>query len=1216
MLSVSSQEDATKTKPRPVLRVSANDPYPSSLPVSSGPKQLKRAPREVLGHVHRRLSATNNTINDGSPGRVSSIPLRVSNLPSKPPQNPPQPPQHQHFAPRVQDQYASAQAMTTTPNTTNPRIGREAQSMREEPQGTPTFVNPKSRRKSAVYMTPHKHTSIPGPPTSAPQLQQSPASIKALRHNSQSSLSSLNTVASSTMSLSNANVVQIPVPESPKRKLPSPTAYRQPSITSASHYVNHQYHGPTPTSPAARRPLSFSRPRSTRNSISSPPPGFNIGGNGDDAQQIASPEAIPPVPPLPEQVMIGRFKQIRVTSNSSTISQRSVTTPKKETPVHPTIRLVNPEPYRALVQSNSDSDEDDDGDDDDVVVTMMKHKPKAETPSQSFMKPVKQAFSSHNPFRKSMNGLHPSKSSHSVVHPPQPPQPPQHQQQPPDRYKHRSIEESKRHPASPAPSTFMATAKLTKSHTHSELNLFNSPTPQQTLSPPRKYLPGKSPFRPLNLPSHIHPFAGSSQASTPSESKRFVSKEFERDVPTATDRPVKVTRVRSKSTAAKQWTLPVNHDVPVPQMPRTGQSSAAATRRILLSPFTKQLRRSSQTIPDKLKSATKPVTAATAPPTPATTASASAVPSLESPVELNQSPLHKTVTNSSSDDSEEDSSAREIREMLSKLTTQRAEDTATKKRLEEFSKSGSAKSAMTPAVATKNFRLNLYEKGEILDYRKIYFCGRPDAKKISGDIRRTGNNYGFDDSKGDYRVAAGDHIAYRYEVLSVLGKGSFGKVIKCIDHKTGKLAAVKMIVNRNRFHMQALIEADILKSLSQWDPKDKYHLVRYQEHFTFREHLCISTELLGINLYELIKLNGFRGLPLALTRHFAKQMLEALRFLEAKTIIHCDLKPENILISDPERGKIKIIDFGSSCYESEKVYTYIQSRFYRSPEVMLGMTYNQQIDMWSLGCIVAELITGRPLFMGDNEPEQIACIMEYLGMPDKMMLTRCTRRKVFFDSAGNPRPLGSKSKVRRQPNSRTLQQELKSKDPALIDFISGFLVWHPKRRRTPSQALHHPWLTGKAMTAADHLPAPHPLPSPNPNPQPPRPDLMAPATVRLAKSVSSHHYSTAYNNTPSRVPGGQKPPAVPEKRRNPLPISMGLPVVSSPSSSLSTSTFTASSTTTPTTTSMTPMLKHKPRLTNLNPPPAPTPAYRASARQMQQRLTPAGQRKDQPPPWK
>lgn len=224
--------------------------------------------------------------------------------------------------------------------------------------------------------------------------------------------------------------------------------------------------------------------------------------------------------------------------------------------------------------------------------------------------------------------------------------------------------------------------------------------------------------------------------------------------------------------------------------------------------------------------------------------------------------------------------------------------------------------------------------------------------------------------------------------------------------------------------------------------------------------MCIATELLGINLYELIKLNKFKRLPVKLVRHFARQLLEGLRFLDHKEIIHCDLKPENILLSDPDRGFIKIIDFGSSCYESEKVYTYIQSRFYRSPEVILGMVYNQRIDMWSLGCIVAELLTGHPLFMGENEQEQIACIMEIFGVPEKSMISQCSRRKLFFDSVGNPRIHVSSKNVKRYPGTKSLKKVLKTNNDVMTDFISKCLIWNPRNRLVPFHGLHHEFITG------------------------------------------------------------------------------------------------------------------------------------------------------------
>ncbi|GMH93469.1 hypothetical protein TL16_g12637 [Triparma laevis f. inornata] len=127
--------------------------------------------------------------------------------------------------------------------------------------------------------------------------------------------------------------------------------------------------------------------------------------------------------------------------------------------------------------------------------------------------------------------------------------------------------------------------------------------------------------------------------------------------------------------------------------------------------------------------------------------------------------------------------------------------------------------------------------------------------------------------------------------------------------------------------------------------------------------------MLSLNLYELLKNTQFRGVSLNLIRKFAKQILRALLFLSKPdvNIIHCDLKPENILLRSPRRSAIKVIDFGSSCKSDKKMYSYIQSRFYRSPEVMLGLQYTVAIDVWSLGCILVEMHTGEPLFAGSEQ---------------------------------------------------------------------------------------------------------------------------------------------------------------------------------------------------------------------------------------------------------
>ncbi|KAI1948559.1 serine/threonine protein kinase, CMGC, dual-specificity [Ophidiomyces ophidiicola] len=382
------------------------------------------------------------------------------------------------------------------------------------------------------------------------------------------------------------------------------------------------------------------------------------------------------------------------------------------------------------------------------------------------------------------------------------------------------------------------------------------------------------------------------------------------------------------------------------------------------------------------------------------------------------------------------------------------------KALEDLRRRASPKERASSSQALKVANLNIFERGEIIDFKDIYFCGTHKAKKLVGDLNASTANFGYDDDRGDYNIVIGDHLAYRYEIVDVLGKGSFGQVVRCVDHKTGTLVAVKIIRNKKRFHQQALVEVNILQKLKEWDPNRRHSVVDFVQSFYFRGHLCISTELLGINLYEFIKAHDFRGFSLKLIRRFTKQILSTLVLLHTKRVVHCDLKPENILLVNPLQSGIRVIDFGSSCFENEKVYTYIQSRFYRSPEVILGMSYGMPIDMWSLGCILAELFTGYPLFPGENEQEQLACIMEVFGPPEKHVIEKSTRRKLFFDSTGKPRDVVSSKGRRRKPSSKNLRHVLKCDDAAFLDFLARCLRWDPARRLSPHDAMNHEFVTG------------------------------------------------------------------------------------------------------------------------------------------------------------
>ncbi|XP_008640653.1 dual specificity tyrosine-phosphorylation-regulated kinase 4 [Corvus cornix cornix] len=365
---------------------------------------------------------------------------------------------------------------------------------------------------------------------------------------------------------------------------------------------------------------------------------------------------------------------------------------------------------------------------------------------------------------------------------------------------------------------------------------------------------------------------------------------------------------------------------------------------------------------------------------------------------------------------------------------------------------------MTASEALKNFRnqLTVYEQKEIFNYTELWFLGL-EAKKIEG-LPETQNNNCYDDEHGSYLKVLHDHIAYRYEVLEVIGKGSFGQVAKCLDHKTNELVALKIIRNKKRFHSQAMVEVKILDALLKKDKDDTHNIIHMKEYFYFRNHFCIAFELLGINLYELIKKNNFQGFSLSLIRHFTRCVLRCLQVLYQERIIHCDLKPENILLYHNGQGSVKVIDFGSSCYEDQRVYTYVQSRFYRSPEVILGHPYAMAVDMWSLGCIIAELYTGYPLFPGENEADQLACIMEVLGLPPADFIQAASRKRTFFDSKGFPKSVTNSKGKKRCPDSKDLSTVLNTHDAGFLDFLKGCLMWEPSLRMTPDEAMKHAWI--------------------------------------------------------------------------------------------------------------------------------------------------------------
>uniref|UniRef100_F6SZT8 non-specific serine/threonine protein kinase n=1 Tax=Monodelphis domestica TaxID=13616 RepID=F6SZT8_MONDO len=255
--------------------------------------------------------------------------------------------------------------------------------------------------------------------------------------------------------------------------------------------------------------------------------------------------------------------------------------------------------------------------------------------------------------------------------------------------------------------------------------------------------------------------------------------------------------------------------------------------------------------------------------------------------------------------------------------------------------------------------------------------------------------------EGDYQLVQHEvlcSLKNTYEVLDFLGRGTFGQVVKCWKRGTSEIVAIKILKNHPSYARQGQIEVSILSRLST-ENADEFNFVRAYECFQHRNHTCLVFEMLEQNLYDFLKQNKFSPLPLKVIRPILQQVATALKKLKSLGLIHADLKPENIMLVDPVRQpyRVKVIDFGSASHVSKTVCsTYLQSRYYRAPEIILGLPFCEAIDMWSLGCVIAELFLGWPLYPGALEYDQIRYISQTQGLPGEQLLNVGTKSTRFF----------------------------------------------------------------------------------------------------------------------------------------------------------------------------------------------------------------------------
>lgn len=337
-----------------------------------------------------------------------------------------------------------------------------------------------------------------------------------------------------------------------------------------------------------------------------------------------------------------------------------------------------------------------------------------------------------------------------------------------------------------------------------------------------------------------------------------------------------------------------------------------------------------------------------------------------------------------------------------------------------------------------------------------------------------------DDSCGYYNVKVGETLNNnRYVVKKILGQGVFSNVIHAQDKsRSNSDVAIKILRNNDLMYKTGLKEMGVLKQINDADPDNKYHCVRFLSNFMHRGHLCMVLEALSVDLRYILKKYGKNhGINMFALLSYSRQLLLALKLLKKIGIIHADIKPDNILVNE-KKNILKLCDFGSATkVEDNEPTPYLVSRFYRAPEVILGLRYDFGVDLWSSACTIYELATGQIMFTGSSNNKMLKCFMDVKGkIPNKLI-----RKGKFKDQHFNFNcnfllhkmdELTGREKVVEMSNinpTRNLHSELKNafkelssneekKLTQLKDFLEKMITLDPNQRPSITDCLKHPFI--------------------------------------------------------------------------------------------------------------------------------------------------------------
>uniref|UniRef100_A0AAV1TRR7 non-specific serine/threonine protein kinase n=1 Tax=Peronospora matthiolae TaxID=2874970 RepID=A0AAV1TRR7_9STRA len=352
-----------------------------------------------------------------------------------------------------------------------------------------------------------------------------------------------------------------------------------------------------------------------------------------------------------------------------------------------------------------------------------------------------------------------------------------------------------------------------------------------------------------------------------------------------------------------------------------------------------------------------------------------------------------------------------------------------------------------------------------------------------------------DDADGYYSTTIGEVLDGKFRVLGAVGKGVFSTVLRCqcitpLQAANGEalsVVAIKIIRNNDVMRDAAHTELKLLKELGERDPRDKKHCIRLLDSFSHRNHVAMVFEPMQMNVREAMKkFGGKGGISIQAVRVFSKHLLIALNHLDSCGVIHADIKPDNILLNE-KQTTVKLCDFGSAFRSDEGKQDptpYLVSRFYRAPEIVLGLAYNKAVDMWSVGCCLYEMFTGKVVFPGSTNNEMLKLFMELKGKISNKLIKK--HRQAYVDQllmephftedlkfcsresdqvTGKPiLRLMETFKTKVDLASSLLAAKSASDDRKLVlelrDLLDRMFTLDPSRRISVKDALVHPFVKG------------------------------------------------------------------------------------------------------------------------------------------------------------